>query len=457
MKAIVANVLFGGIFGCLNWLSSANANPANLPQPTVTKPPIFSAKLLQRNNSIIPSIFIPIDHILTVNKSKSLINSDRQLVLHNNFDSLFNFNPRQNLSLRKSFYTHQNKQSDLIFGFQNTFWPSANKHKYWGVTTVEHWQNNSNQRSNLSKLNYVDSAPLLSSGSSALTVSGGGNRNLVKKISLNQGNSSQKFEEFRGGITYHHGIAQDVTMGAGFIYEDLLIGFTQLTYQSELLPLRTTLSLLAKDSDLNLHSHIRFQPARNFVVNYYQDEEKYKFDFNWGVISGLTLVARGNSKQESYSTGLKLAVRHSSNLTLSATAALDNNHKLQWKLNSQLGRFKFSHSENKRKSISELKVNLLNLKHFGFQCSAFIKYQNREAKELEEFVVWGGKLHSAKKISPNKHYWTLELGYGSGSRGRGLVANGSLALNPNLFLKLDYQEISPVSDNTKIKLQLKSK
>lgn len=455
MKAIVANVLFGGIFGCLSWLSPANANPS---QPTISKPQIVSAKLLEQDNSIAHQVFAPSDRILTVNKLNSLVGDDRdrQIVLHNNFDSHLNLNAHQNLSSR-NFYTHQNEQSDLILGFQNTFWPSASKHKYWGITTVEHWKKNSGQKLNLSKLNYTDSAPILSLGSSALTVSGGGNNNLVTRISLDRVNSSQEFEEFRGGITYHHGIAKDVTMGGGFVYEDLLIGFTQLTYQSDLIPVRTTLSLLAKETEIDLHSHIRFQPAHNFVIDYYNDEEKHKFDLNWGIIPGLTLVAKSDSEKKSYSTGINFIVQNTY-LTFSATAALDDNHKLQWKLNSQIGRFKFVSSNNKQKSSSELGVNLLDSKSLGFQCSAFVKYQSREVKqEQEEFVIWGGKLNSARKVSSNKPHWTLELGYGSGSKGKGLIVNGSLALNPDLFLELDYQEISSVSDNTEIKLQLESK
>ena len=453
MKATVANVLFGAVLGCLSWINPANANPS---KPTVSKPPIFSAKLLEQDNSIAPPVFVAVDRILTINKSNSIdARDERQIIFQNNFDSYL-INTHQNLSLKKSFYTHQQEQSDLILGFQRTFWPSANKHKYWGITTVEHWKKNSDRKSNLSRLNYIDSAPILSSGSSALTVSGGGNNNLVPKTSLDRVDLAREFEEFRGGITYHHGVAKDLTMGAGFVYEDFLIGFTQLTYQSDLLPVQTTLSLLAKDSDVNLHSHIRFQPASNFVINYYQDEEKQKFDFNWGIVSGLSLVAKGNSQKESYSTGINLAVRNNY-LTLSATAALDHDRKLQWKLNTQIGGFKFTHSNNKQKSTSKLDVDLFNLQSLGFQCSAFVKYQSRQKKhEQEEFVVWGTKLNSAR-ISSGKSHWTLELGYGSSSKGKGLVVDSSVALNPNLFLKLGYQEISSTSDDTKIKLQLESK
>ncbi len=450
MKAIVANVLFGGIFGCLGWNNSVLANPKFVNQRSlgISNASIFSTKLLtQQALPEIPSMFSLINHILTINKFKL-----------DSFNSSLNLENNDYFSGENEPYIHDSEDTDLVLGFQNTFWPSANKHEYWGLTTVEYWGKNNLQELTLPQLNYTDSSPVLAAGSSTLTFSGGGNDNLVKQdvLEQDQDNQAQEFEEFRGGITYHHGLASQITMGVGFIYEDNFAGFTQLTYDSDILPIKTTFSLLAKKSTVDLHSHVRFQPASNFVLNYYNDEEHQKFDLNWGVASELTLIAKGNTQTESYSTGMEIAVQ-SDFLSLSASAALDNNHNLQWKLNSQIGGFKLTYSSDQQKSSSEINTDLINAENLGFKCSAFIKYQTRLKKnEQEEFVVWGGKLQSRKKISPNKHFWTIDLGYGSGIHGDGLIVNSSVALNRNLSIELDYQEISDVSNEEKIKLQLSS-
>ena len=448
MKAIVANVLFGGILGCLGWNNSVLADTKFVNQRSlgISNASIFSTKLFpQQALPEIPPMLGLIDTILTINKLDSFNSS---------------VNPEDNgyYSAGKKPYIHDSEETDLVLGFQNTFWPSDKKHKYWGLTTVEHWGKNNLQELVLPKLNYTDSSPVLAVGSSTLTFSGGGNNNLAKQAVLEQDpdDQAQEFEEFRGGITYHHGVANQITMGVGFIYEDNFAGFTQLTYDSDILPIKTTFSLLAKKSTVDLHSHVRFQPARNFVFNYYNDEENQKFDLNWGVASELTLIAKGNTQNESYSTGMKITVQ-SDFISLSASAAFDNNNDLQWKLNSQIGHFQLVYNSNQKKSTSELNTDLINAENLGFKCSAFIKYQTRIKKnEQEEFVVWGGKLQSAKKISPNKHFWTIDLGYGSGIHGDGLIVNSSVALNPNLSIELDYQEISDVSDEEKIKLQLSS-
>ncbi len=439
MKAIVANVLFGGILGCLGWINAALADPISDPPANLSSEPLVSAKLSSSKNPSEFQLLGTIDLVMKVNKLDRLdseLSGDR-------------------ISSLKRLYIHRSKQVDLILGFQNTFWPSQKKRKYWGVTTVKHWGENTKQL-NPSKLDYTNSAPKLATGSSSLTVSGGGKNNLIAAADDSKDNYFSEFEEFRGGVTYHHGVNSDLTMGVGFVYDDLLVGFTQLTYDSDVLPIQTTLSLLAKESNVDLHSHVRFQPADSFVVNYYHDKERQKFDLSWDVISGLAFLAKGDIKSKSYSTGIKVALRNNY-LSFSATATLDHDRNLDLKFNSQIGRFKFVYSNNKHKSSIQVNTHLLSSPSLGFECSVFVKHQNRQVKkEQEEFVVWGGKLHSTKKVGDNKHHWTLNLGYGSSKHGKGAIVEGAIALSPDLFLKLNYQEISAVSDDPKIKLELSS-
>ena len=453
MKAIVANVLFAGIFGCLGGINPARAELTTSTSSSIPHKPLASAKLPPQSKlPAIAQLFGSIDRVMTIDKSNRFnfevnyhgqVFSDRPNQANSDFPSL------------KHPYIHQSEQIDLIFGFQNTFWPSQKKQKYWGITTVKLWGQNELQSSS-SELNYTNSAPSLATGSSTLTVSGGGNNNLIEATKNSKTNSDSKFEEFRGGISYHHGVAKDLTIGAGFIFDNLWLGFTQFTYESDLLPIRTTLSLLTKDSEINLHSHVHFEPAPNFVVNYYHDEEKQKFDFNWDIVSGLTLLAKGNSKSKSYNTGIQVALSNDY-LSLSATATFDRDRNLNWQLNSQIGRFKFIHSSDRDKTSSELNTDLIDSSSLGFECSVFVKYQTREVKkEPEEFMVWGGEIRSTKRVGQNRALWTLNLGYASGERGKGLTINGAVSVASALYLKLDYREISAVSDDTEIKLELSS-
>ena len=498
MKAIVANVLFGGILGCLSCANSTQASPLakqSIPDrstvPRRSTRHVFTSsipltQLPQSSVTAIPLVTNSIDRALTINGLQSL-NSVPERGYHQWLEqhTIYNFDPQPQIdyfptsatdcwtdycsSLEpnidrlfiapKQTYRHRSKEADIVLGFQKTFWSNENKGKYWGITTVKHWGNDT-KKSHSPQPNYINSAPILASGSSTLTLSGGGNQNLIQLENLDRNaNVSQEFEDFRGGITYHHGVAEQLTMGVGFVYEDIFTGFTQLTYRSDILPIKTTLSVLAKESATDFHSHIQFKPAPNFVANYYGDygdAEAHKFDADWGIYPGLNLIAKANSKQESYSTGVKVAFRNNY-FSVTATAALDHQQNLQWKLNSQIGQFKFVHSSDRDKSNSELSNELLNSTKLGLQCSAFVKYQTRQTKKAQQgFTVLGGKIHSQAKVG-DRHQWQFSVGYGTSDHGTGWIADGAVALQPDLLLKLNYQEISAVSDETEIKLQLSSK
>jgi hypothetical protein len=500
MKAIVANVLFGGIFGCLSCTNSTQAAPAPVKRELTDPKQIVSPQISAKPRvPKIPQVFEALDNVLNINESHSegqgfnsfadysfdrgyhqwlehATSSKINLPLQTNYyfpqiapeqECVIDLcePPKQKikqlLSAPQQIYIHKTNQAELALGWQKTFWVSDNQPKYWGITTVEHWDKNwsrsNGQQVKPGKLNYIDASPVLALGTSSFTFSGGGGYNVAQPVRLDAIlDNLQEFKDFRGGITFHHGIAQQLTMGVGLVYEHTLVGFTQLTYESDIVPIKTTVSLLTKESGADIHSHIRFQPAPNFVANLYSDAEKLKFDANWGIYPGLTLIAKANNQAKSYSTGIRVAV-HNDFLSLSATAALDNQQNLQWQLNSQIGPLKFAHSSSQHQGNSELSSQLFDDDNLNIQCSAFMRHQTFLGnKEQREFLVLGARIHSQTQISQNKYRWDFDIGYGSSSHGNGLIANATVALQPNLFLKLGYQDIAAMSNDTKIKFQLSS-
>ncbi len=456
MKLTLVNGLVGSIFCCLIWSPPALAN--DLQQVPSEMPARLSASLFTSDRlSIFPFHVNLVENIISLEKQKGidiLLNRDNWLMFDPHINPNLILIKNRNISLTNDAYTHKNERGKVVLGYQNTFWPSQNGQKYWGLTTVEHWSKNNTQTVGLPTQNFVENAPTLPAGDSALTVSGGGKQNLVADEK-----SPGEFEEFRGGVAFHRGVYQGVTMGVGFVYEDLWEGFSQLTFGGDRFPLKTTVSLLTGQKGLGFHSHVAFKPSDNFVVNYYQDETKQKFDLNWGMIPGLNFIARGNSKQESMTTGLKISL-NSELFSLSAKAELDNNDSWKWNLDSSLGIFQLIYASNRQQKNSEVNLNLLKFESFGFQCTLFLKHETNQKKEsetAESFLVWGGKLHSDDKFKGNNYRWALELGYGSGVHGHGVIASVSTVFQPNLRFKVTLEEISAVSDETKLKLQLSSK
>lgn len=459
MKAIVADLLLGSIFCCLIVNVPARANSLPQESKSLEKPVFLSAKVLQDNLlPITPSSFNfaanHLDLFLSIdnkNYLNNILEQNNWLVNDNSLTSPFEIVKQHNLALGKKPLSHQNKDANLILGFHPTFWPSKTR-KYWGLTTVEQWGNKDSKKPVDFQLGKKNLYPFLPKGTSTLTFSGGGGKNLAQKNNL-----LGEFKDFRGGIALHRGISKDITLGMGFVYEDDLLSFSQISFQPKDIPLKTTFSLLSKDEGLELHSHIRFQPADNFVFNFHSQDNKQKFDLNWGIVSGLTFIAKGNSHQESLNAGLKLAIK-SDHFSFAASAGLDNRDNLQWDINSRLGAFHLKHTNKPFKTNSELSYAFLSSQDIGFQCSLFFNHKTRQLKRSDEYLnVVGWQINSGKKLAKHKYRWTFNLGYGFGSQGTGIVASTSAAIKRDVVLKLSYQEISVTSNQPKLKLEIGSK
>ena len=461
MKAIVANLILGSLT-CATF-SNLPAWADTLPRDrnTAEIPEILSAKaLIDRSDFVLPPAFI--FEPQNFNYSISLENKEYiKNILQQNYWQLDRNRDNSNLaidlanqkiaSFKKSPYLGSEERENLILGKHNNFWHHEDGQKYWGVTTVKTWGDGRAENVSLKKLNYINAAPILAPGTSALTISGGSQKNRIgQNILLGD------VADFQGGVAYHQSLANEVTLGLGLVYEDLLLGFSQLTYQPKNIPLRTTVSLLQGEKGIEVYSHLKIQPSDEIIFNLYSEDEKQKFDFNWGLVSGLTLIADGNSETESLRAGAKLVYKNEL-ISFAAKAQLDNNDRLQWQVDSQLGDFRLKYSTDRAKTKTEVAYDFDPINDAFFQCSFFFNNQTHLRRKGEDrLAVWGWNIHSTDKVAKNRYYWQFSLGYGVGSEGEGAIASMETAINSSVSLKLSYDAISLTSEDTQIKLQLSS-
>lgn len=498
MKLILTRLLSGSILCCLCFNYPAWAESIYSQQSKPTESIFLSAQLLSdQNYSVFPVgldlNYSTLRYSLSISNTEDIyrINSiDNWSTNHNSLSSNLIISDSKPLSLENAPFTHHQQQGNLILGFQNTFWPNENQSKYWGLTAVETWgtENNHNPTQPNDSLNF------LPKGTASLTVSGGGKKNLVEKTDV-----LGEFGDFRGGIAFQQGVSQDVTLGVGFVYDNLFSGFSQLSYKPKNLPVQTNISVMTGQEGIELRSHLNIKPSQNFVLNfytneqaqkfdlkwgivsgltltangnskkdslaagiksknfilnYYTDREKQTFDLKWGIISGLTLTANGNSKKDSLAAGIKFAVKHDY-FALNAIAGLDNNNSWQWNINSQLGNLKLAYASNTFKSNSKLSYDILTLQNSDLTFSVFANYESRKIKNNDEYLtIAGWQVASGEKFGTHQHRWLFNFGYGCGSQGKGVVASAATAVSSDLFLKLTLQEVSVVSNELNFKLEL---
>ena len=459
MKAIIANLIVGSI----TYLASSGvpvlADTLSPDRERPEIPAILSAKALEYRDIFVlsPVTFEtePFKYSISLeNKEyiKNVLQQDFWQFKSNVFPKNAKLTEQKEILFEKAPYLLENEREDLIFGKHENFWQTENKQKYWGLTSVRTWGGDKANNLSIEQLNYLKDAPVLAPGTSALTISGGSKKDLVK----HQNHLLGEVTDFQGGIAFHQSIADEVTLGLGFVYEDFLLGFSQLTYQPEKLPVRTTVSLLQGQEGIEFHSHLQLQPAKEIVLNLYADEKEQKFDFNWGLISGLKLTADGSSETESLRAGAEVTFKNDF-FSFLAKAQLDNENKVQWQINSQLGNFKLKYTTNAVKTKTEVKYDFDSFQESGFQLAVFFKSHTRQRRKKEEsLAVWGIDIYSPEKIGKDNPRWEFSLGYGSGLEGSGAIASMGAAISSSLSLKLSYEEVSLTSDETKVKLQLRS-
>jgi hypothetical protein len=457
MKAIVTNLVLGSVAYVLSHATPARADVSSQPEATIKTPTNLSAKALEDSEIfLLPPTFTfeaeQFDYSISLENKEYIKNLLQQENLAAN-QSIFNLSSKSPTnSLKKNPYMGEGDREDVIFGKHNTFWHSKEPDKYWGLTTVKTWGGERLENSSLQKLDYIYTGPVLAPDTAALTVSGGSKENLVQTQNALLGDKAN----FQGGVAFHHSLLEEVTVGLGFVYEDFLLGFSQLTYQPENFPVRTTVSLLQGKEGLKVSSHLKLQPSEQIVLNLYSEERNQKFDFNWSLLSGLTLTADGSSKTESLRAGARITYK-SELFSFLAKAQLDNNNELQWEVKSNLGDLKLNYKTNIVKTNTEIKYDFDAFDNSGFQCSLFFNNQTHQRNQKEDsLAVWGWNLHSTKVTAKNRYHWEINLGYGLGSEGAGAIASMGVALDSSLSLKLSYEEVSLSSDTTQIKLQLSS-
>ncbi|NEP01592.1 MAG: carboxypeptidase regulatory-like domain-containing protein [Symploca sp. SIO2E9] len=300
----------------------------------------------------------------------------------------------------------------------------------------------------------------LPAGASALAVSAGWNRE-VSTISVNS-SFWGKFTQFQAGISYRLGVSEGLTLGLGLVYEQSVKGLAELFYQPTGSTLQVEVSALVSKTTLEFRTNIRFEPFPNFQLSFISVSEalpqgvrlSQEFKIKWRILSGLTLTATANIQDEYMTAGV--IFKHSSrNLLTSASINLDANNKLRWSFNSRLGPFSLTHQGNQITTNSEIVYSLFDKSSKSTEHSLLLNYKTRNFNtNNDNLASLGWRYRSPEKVGNSKHLLEVDLAYGIGSQGNGIITSVGTALIPGLVLRLRYQEVSVNSDANTFRIEL---
>ena len=287
----------------------------------------------------------------------------------------------------------------------------------------------------------------LPSGASALLVSSGVGR---------QTNDSfvGEFSDFRGGFAYRRGLTEDLTVGAGLVQDGTTQVLSEAFYAPDNLPVKVAVSALSdlQTAEVDVTANVQVRPSANTYFNFNSDRFSQRFDAEWRVSKGLTLLARGNSRDGAIAAGARFSVNNR-NFSLSGNATLDTKNRARWDLSSRWGAMGLRHYGNEITTQSELSYNLSNDYAYAEGHSLLLSHETRRLNNVNrQLSALSWRYRSEEKTNDGRFLWNAQLGYGVGSEGTGIVASLSTAILPGVDVQARYQGISAVSDESSFQI-----
>jgi hypothetical protein len=284
---------------------------------------------------------------------------------------------------------------------------------------------------------------------SAVIASGGFNRQPQNQFIGGLG-------EFRGGVAYRRGITESLTLGAGLIQDVTPQVLAEAFYLPSGLPLKGALSVLTdlETATLDITADIEIRPTPDLYFNLNSDSFAQRFNAEWAVLQGVTLIAQGNTRDRAIAGGVQFGFGSGNSYTL-GKATLDTQNRLRWTLNSRLGALGLQHYSDEITTQAQLSYNLSGNLAYGDGHQLVLDYQTRNLNgAFNRLGTFSWRYRSAQRSADGNPRWDIELGYGLGSQGRGLVASLTTAVLPGLDLRARYQGISTISDRSTFQIEL---
>ena len=290
----------------------------------------------------------------------------------------------------------------------------------------------------------------LPAGASALLVSGGVNRQATDSF-------LGDFSDFRGGAVYQRGVSENLTVGVGLVQDQNPQALTEAFFAPSGLPLKVAVSALTdfKTMEIDVTTDVQYRPSNKVYMGFNSDRFSQRFNAEWRVAKGLTLLARGNTRDESVAGGARFSVSNRSFFLL-GNATLDTKSRLRWNLNSRMGPLGLRHFGNENTTQSELFYSLSNSHAYGDGHGVVLNYETRSLnRTFSQLGTVSWRYLSAQQAGDGRRLWDAQVGYSVGSKGRGVMATVSTAILPGVEVQARYQGVSAVSDRNTFQLEFR--
>jgi len=290
-------------------------------------------------------------------------------------------------------------------------------------------------------LNYRDLQSQVSQGKSAFIISAGTNRISGKD------NFFGNLGDFKGGAAYYLGLTDEITFGAGLVYDSSVQPYSEILYQPVNSPLTLRVGALAGNK-INFNADISYITNR-LSLRLGGDEKSFVSNIYWTISPQLSLFSNW------YSGGTNNRLESGFNLNLNPiflSLSYDTDKIINGILRGNLAPFLFSIRKSNQQIASELIYNLANKSSFNSGDGAIsLNYETGDDKYLASLNL---VYRTPWTDRDGKSLLDLSIGYGVGSQGNGLTASASTAILSGIGLRLAYKQVGLNNNNSSISLSL---
>lgn len=289
-------------------------------------------------------------------------------------------------------------------------------------------------------------------GASALIASGG-----VSRQSGSSNGFLGRFGEVKGGATYRRGISETLTLGVGVLQDRSPQMLAEAFYVPDKVPVKVAVSALVglQTANVDVTADVQYRPSSSFYLGLNSDRFSQRFNAEWQLGKGLSLLARGSTREEAVAGGVRFSWSDR-NFFLLGSATIDTKERARWSLSSRIGALGMQHYGNEIATRSEVSYNLSGNYAYGDGHSVFLNYETqRQSRTSNQLGTASWRYRSERRVSDGSPVWDAQLGYGVGSWGSGVVATMTTAVIPGADIQVRYQGVSALDDQSSFQLELR--
>ncbi|MEM9541839.1 MAG: carboxypeptidase-like regulatory domain-containing protein [Cyanobacteria bacterium P01_E01_bin.42] len=299
---------------------------------------------------------------------------------------------------------------------------------------------------------FTNVAGQLEAGTSATIVSAG-----VRRVTgAAEAGLLGELENIAVGVGQRWGISENFTFGLGAVADNNFRGLGELFFSPTGTNFQLGASILTPDRDetWDINSEIYFRPVPQFWARFNSDRFSRRLNLNWRVFPNLSLL--GSYDNINGLAGGIQSVAGRNNYFSFVRATLDEENNFRWNIIQRLGTIEFTQRGTEIGSTSELDFNLSGNSFFDWGHSFLVGYETRNFGNDNELATLGWRYRSPERARDGRYLYAVEVGYGFGSLGSGLIATAQTTVIPGFLLRAIYQGISVTSDRESYRLELLS-